>query len=229
MWRSRSRASFVEDDQLAPARGHGEVVVAETSVEGVGVQSGRVDEVPGAQGAPAGGEDMAAALPTRLLHAGVEVQVHSVPDRLGGVPQCRRPGADDALAGHVQSAERAGAEVRFACEELGRLDEAGIGVFVAYGLLRQVRERRELFLVPGDEQRADRFDGDARLRSVRGESAGALADEACFEGARYRVEAGVQDRGVGLGGALADVVLGLDDRDAQARVAGQFAGDLAAD
>ncbi|AOW90259.1 hypothetical protein BC342_31290 [Streptomyces olivaceus] len=40
----------VVDDELAPARGDGEVVEAETPVEGVGVQSGRVDEPAGVQG-----------------------------------------------------------------------------------------------------------------------------------------------------------------------------------
>lgn len=40
----------VVDDELSPARGDREVVVAQAPVEGVGVQSGRVDEPPGVQG-----------------------------------------------------------------------------------------------------------------------------------------------------------------------------------
>lgn len=152
-----------------------------------------------------------------------------MPHCLGGVGQGGRPGADGALAGYVQRGERAGAEVRFALVQRGGPDQAGVPVVVAFGLLGEAGQRGELLLVPGDEERADGFDGDAGLGSVGGQQAGALADQACLQGAGHRVEAGVQDRGVGLGGALSDVVLRLDEGDAQTGVAGEGAGDRTAD
>jgi hypothetical protein len=139
MWWSRSRASLSKTISW-PRRG---VTVKswwpEVAVEGVGVQSGRVDEVAGAEGASGGGEEVRAVSPTDFAHRRVEVQVDSVPDRLRRVRQCRRPGADDALAGHVQGAERTRAEMRFTFVEFGTVDQAGVTVLIPYGLLRQVR------------------------------------------------------------------------------------------
>ena len=54
---------LVEDDELAAARGDGELVVAEPPVDLVGVQSGGVDQVAGAQRAAAGGDFVMAGVP----------------------------------------------------------------------------------------------------------------------------------------------------------------------
>ncbi|CAM5568473.1 hypothetical protein SGLAM104S_09796 [Streptomyces glaucescens] len=153
---------LVVDEELAAARGDGEVVVTELPVEGVGVQSGRVDEPVGAQGAPGGGQLVDAVPPGGLLDAALEVQVDAVADGLGGVGEGGGPGADDGLAGDVQGAERARSEVRFARVQFGRAEQAGVVAVVAYGLPGEPGQGGELFLVPGDEEGADPFDGDAR-------------------------------------------------------------------
>ncbi len=219
----------VVDDELAPARGDGEVVVAEGPVEGVGVQPGGVDEATGVQRAARGVEPVDAVRVTGVRDGRVEVQVDSAADRLDGVGQGRRPRADDALAGDVQGAEGAGAEVGFAGVEVGGAEEAGVVALVARGLLGEAGQRRELLLVPGDEQGADAFDGDARLGGVRGEFAGALAHQTGLQRAGDGVESGVQDGGVGLRRALPDVVLRLDEGDPQPRVVREPAGDGASD
>lgn len=213
---------LVEDDELAATRGDGEVVVAEPPVEGVGVETGRVDHPTGVEGTSRRALDA-------LFHPAVEVQVHSVPDGLRGVGQRGGPGVDDALAGDLQRPQRAGAQVRLALVHLRRAEQPGLLVVVALGLLREAGQRGELLLVPGDEKGADRLDGDTRLGGELGQSARSLADEPRLQRAGDRVEPGVQDRRVGLRGALAHVVPRLDERDAQPRVAGEFAGDGTAD
>ena len=55
----------------------------------------------------------------------VEVQVDSGAHGLGGVGEGGRPGADDALAGDFEGAERAGSQVRFARVHLVRVDDPG--------------------------------------------------------------------------------------------------------
>jgi hypothetical protein len=63
---------------------------------------------------------------------------------------------------------------------------------------------------------------------VRAEQREAAADEARLERARLRVEAGVQQRGVRLARAGADIATGLEQRDPQA-VAAELARDRGAD
>lgn len=223
---------LVVDDELSAARCDGEGVVPEEAVDLIGVQSGGVDQRPGAERAAGGGQgmDTGAGLITGLgagldgRDAAVQVQVDAGQDRLGGEGERGGPRTDDGLVGNLQRTERARPQVRFDLGEPARVQQPGGVVAVALGLGQQARERVELFLVPGDEEGADAFDGDARLGRVHGESALPLADQPGLQRTGHGVETGVQDRGVGLGRAVADVVRGLDECGTDA-VAGQFTGD----
>jgi hypothetical protein len=107
-------------------------------------------------------------------------------------------------------------------------DDPGVRVVVADRLVPQRRQRRELLRVPGDEDRAERFDRDPGGLRIGREQVVALANQAGLQRARDGVEPGVQDRRVGLAGALADVVAAVDDRHRQP-VTGELAGDGRAD
>ncbi len=214
---------LVEDDELTAARGDGEGVVAELPVEFVGVQSGGVDEEAGAQQAAAGGQFMVGGAGD-ALHPAVEMQVDTAADGLGGVGEGGRPRADDALAGDVERAQGAGSEVRFAAAQLVGVDQAGLVVAVALGLGGERRQRVQLRPVPGDEQGADRFDGDTGLGRVGREPALSVAYEPGLQRTGHGVETGVQDRRVGLGGSVADVVGGVHEGRTQP-AAGELAGD----
>lgn len=219
---------LVEDDELAAARGDGEVVVAEFPVEFVGVESGGVDQVAGAQRSPGGGEGVDFVVAVDVPHPAVEVQMDSGAHGLGGVGERGGPGADDALVGDFERAEGTRSQMGLAGTQFLRVQEACRAVVVPLRLRQQGRQCGQLFLVPGDEQGPDAFDGDAGLGRVRAESVLPLAYEPGFQGAGYGVESGVQDGGVGLRGAVADVVGGVQECGAQP-VAGQFAGDGGAD
>ena len=117
---------LIEHEELAAARGDGEVVAAEPPVEAVGVQPGRVDEVAGAQGAAGGVQEVAFLVPVDLPDGGVQVEFDTGADGLGGVGQGGGPGADDALAGNVQGAQGAGAEARLAGVQLVSVQPAGV-------------------------------------------------------------------------------------------------------
>ncbi len=214
---------FVEDDELTAAGRDGEVGVAEEAVDLVGVQARRVDQVAGAQRAPAGGQRVRFPRSDRP-HGAVEVQVDAGAHGLRRVGEGGRPGADEGLVRYVEGSQHAGAELRFTGSYFRGREDPGRAVAVAYRLVRESREGRELLLVPGHEQGPDRFDRDAAVRGVGGEPSLSVADEPGLQGAGYGVETGVQDGGVGLGGAVADVVGRVDQGGPQGE-AGQFAGD----
>ena len=130
--------------------------------------------------------------------------------------------------GHGQPAERAGAEVGYSPVDLVGVDDLAAVVAVAFGLVPQRGQRVELFVGPRDEQRAGALDRDAGRLGVVAEQGVPARARAGLQRARGRVEPGVQDRGVGLAGAVADVVAGLEQRHRQRR-AGECAGDRGAD
>jgi hypothetical protein len=114
--------------------------------------------------------------------------------------------------------------VRLASVELGGPDQVAAVVAIGRRPLGQARERGVLLLGPGHEQRAGPFDGDPGLRRVGREKRVAARDQARLGRAGLGVEAGVEDRGVGLAGARTDVRAGLDQRNAEAG-APEAAGD----
>ena len=147
---------------------------------------------------------------------------------LGGERERCRERADDPLVGHLERAERARAQVRLAPVELLRRELADRLVAVRVRLLDDARQRAELLLAPGHEQRPGPLDGDADPLRVAAELLVAAHDELGFERPRLRVEAGVQQSGVRLARAGADVGARLEQRDAQVEER-QLAGDRAAD
>ena len=74
-------------------------------------------------------------------------------DGVGGQRDRGRPGADDRLAGHAEPAERARSEVGDRGVDVGGVDDLGPGVAVGFGLGLERRQRVELLVVPGDQQR----------------------------------------------------------------------------
>ncbi len=126
---------LVEDEQLAPARGDGEVLASDQGVEDVGVQSAGVHEEAGPERPAPGDEPVVRRARTHLLHPAVQVQVHSGADGLGGVREDGRPRADDRLARHVERGERAGTQVGLARGQCGGVDDPGAVMAVASGLL----------------------------------------------------------------------------------------------
>ena len=85
-----------------------------------------------------------------------------------------------------------------------------------------------LLLVPRDEQRAGALERDADPRGVLGEQLAPARDEARLDRAGLGVEARVEEGGVGLAGAGADVRGGLQERHVEVE-AGELARDRRAD
>ena len=100
-------------------------------------------------------------------------------------------------------------------------------IAVAAGVVFDGGEAVELLGGPGDEQRAGALERDADFFGVVEQQPVAARDEPGFQRAGLGVIAGVQDRGVGLAGAGADVAR-VQEHDAQLK-ARQFARDGGAD
>ena len=229
--RHHRAGQLVEDQQFTAARGDGESVVAELGVEVVGAQAGSVDDPPAAD--VAGGGDQGGVVGG--LGAGQHVgdgraaaQLDAALDGVGGQREVGGPGADDGFAGHGESGQGAGAEFGDAAVHLVGVDDFAGLVAVALSLVLQVRQGVDFLIGPGDEQRAGPLDGNAGLLGVVPEKVVAAGDEPGFQGAGGGVVAGVQQRGVGLAGAVTDVVSGVDEGHGQAG-AGQVAGDRGSD
>ena len=119
-------------------------------------------------------------------------------------------------------------EVRLAPVELLGRELADRLVAVRVRLLDDARQRAELLLAPGHEQRPGPLDRDADPLRVAAELLVAAHDELGLERPRLRVEARVQQSGVRLARAGADVGARLEQRHAQVEER-QLAGDRAAD
>ncbi len=136
-------------------------------------------------------------------------------DRLPQIGQRRRPGIDHVLAGYQQRPQAARGKLGLAGEKLGPVEPAHVGDAVAARLRLDGVELGEVGLAPGH----DRGPG-LQQRQVQpladGEVLGvALAHALQLEASRRGVEAGVQERAVGLAGAGQDVGGAFQDDDAQ--------------
>jgi len=116
---------------------------------------------------------------------------------------------------------------QFGVHPVGADDVAAV-VAVGLGLVQQSGQRIELLAIPGHQDRPGALDGDARGGSEVGEQPVPAADHRRLQGAGFGVEPGVQDRRVGLAGAVADVAAGLEQGDGQV-VAAELTGDGGAD
>ena len=202
--------------------------VAEHGVDEVGAQAGGVDYPACRDWPPAGVHRGGITTGVDAVDTVAGQQGDAAVDGVGGQREVDRPGADDRLVGHGHTAERPWPEVRqLRVDGLG-VDEFAAVIAVGFGLVFQRRQGVELFLVPGDQDGAGVLDRDAGVGGVFGEQVIAAADHGRFQRAGLGVETGVQDGGVGLAGAVADVVAGFEQRDRQL-VAGQFSSDGGAD
>ena len=159
-----------------------------------------------------------AAILDRSRHR-FERSVDTAVDRVGGQRQVGGPGADDRLVGHGQAAEGALARGAGTCRytsSASTISHAVVAV-VARPWSAAPAARR----VPRRSRRpAGRRCARPGCRSASAYSDSrsvAARDQPGFEGAGLGVEPGVQDRGVGLAGAVTDVVAGLEQRDRSAR------------
>ena len=221
------RGGAVEQQVFALARADRERVVAEQARDVVREDARGVDDEPRAEGLGAGSDldrvpevahrrDRRAELPDRAVRAGVlgagDAELVGAGDGGGG-----RPERGEGLLGEARL-ERAGlvagddAQVRNAVRLAAREEVAERGLVVG-------RER-------GDE-RAAAVERDRELAAPILEDRVAADVEAGHERAGLRVEAGVDDGGVGAGGAGGDVLRGVDERDLQIE-ARKVAGDGAA-
>ena len=216
---------LVEHEQLPAPRRDREPLVAELGVDGVGAQAGGVDHEPRAHGGAVSGVQRGVLLgDLDAVDGVVQQQVGAAPAGVGGQCEVRGPGADDRLVGDGERAERTRPEGGQLAVHLGGVDDQRVVIAVLAGLVLQGGQRVELFLVPRDEQRAGAFDRDPGLSGVGAQQVIAATHEPALQGAGRGVEAGVQDGGVGLAGAVADVDAGLEQRDRQL-VAGQLSRD----
>src|SRR5204862_8038746 len=117
---------------------------------------------------------------------------------LGREGKRRRERADDPLGGHLERAGGTEAEAGLEPVELLDLDLADGVVAVRTGPLDDPGEGVALHGTPGDEQRAGALERDPGPRGVVPEQLVAAADEPGLERAGLRVEAGVEERRVGL-------------------------------
>ena len=199
-------AELVEDDQLAAARCDGEPVVAGHAMDLVRVQPGGVDDPACRQRALRRVDPpLPAVQPAQARDPGEAAQLDAGEDGLRGAGQRRRPRADDVLVGHLQRAERSGAEVRLATVQLVDADRRSAVIAVAAGVVFDGGQALELLVGPGDEQRARALERDTDVFGVVEQQAVATRDEPGLHRAGLGVKAGVQDRGVGLAGTGADI------------------------
>ena len=207
--------------------------MARLRVEQIRAQARGIDDPAGAQltdtVGSVNGEGRGVSSCVDAGHPGVENDARPARECIGGERQRRRPGADDRLPRHDQTAAGSGAQGWDAPVDLVGIDEEGVGVAVGLGLGQQARQRGQLLLVPRHQHRADRLDRDPGLLRIGAEQLVAAAHHRRLHRAGRGIEAGVQDRGVRLARGIADVTARLDEGDTQGSSAARAAGDLAGD
>ena len=109
------------------------------------------------------------------------------------------------LVGHDHPPGCARPEVRLELVDGVAIDDLGVPVTVGGSLGGELWQRGRLVVVPRHQHRADLLDRDADRRRVLAQQRVAAGDQPGLERPWGGVEAGVQDRGVGLAGAGADV------------------------
>ena len=130
--------------------------------------------------------------------------------RLVGERQRRRPRIDDVLVGHEHPAGHARARGAARIRTPSPVDHLGVLVAVGGRLGGEAWQRRRLLVVPCHEQRAGLLRPRCPVGSVLAQQRVAAGHQPRLERARRGVESRVQDGGVGLARAGADVGPGLD-------------------
>ena len=193
--------------------------MAELGVEMIGSKTRRVDD-PTPAHVTASGLQRGMAVPGhRPGHPCAAHQSRAARHGIGRKGEVRRPGADDGLAGHSQPAQHAWTQIGDPPIDLVGADDLAAVVEVSFGLVLQTGKRVELFVGPRDQQCAGVLDRDTRLFGVVAEQLVAARHQSRLEGVGGRVVSGVQQRGIGLAGAVTDVVACLEQghREVRAR------------
>src|SRR5690606_17732030 len=121
-------------------------------------------------------------------------EAHAIRDRFGRKSDRRRPRADDRLVRYRKAAEHARPEAGNCLVDLLGGQELASMVAVVERLPLQRGQARMLLVGPCAEDRPRPFQWYPRLPRVIAKQLVAAADEPGLQGARRRIEAGVQDR-----------------------------------
>lgn len=202
--------------------------MAQEPVDRVGAEACRVDDPAGSHVALGGVQGRRVVAHVDAGHGVFEQDRRPALPGVRGQGEVGGPCADDGLVGNRQASEHAFAQIGQDLVHLVRVHDVAVLVPVGLGLFLQARQGVELFLVPGHQHGTGVLDGDAGGLGVVAQQVVAASHEPGLQGARFRVEACVQDGGVCLAGSVSDVVAGFEQRHGDV-VAGQFACDGRAD
>jgi len=190
---------FVVDDELALTRADGEIRPAQQGrVKVIAEESGGVDDEPGPEAALAGGQRPQFAVKVAARDRTGPQKDCAVGEGLGQIGVRRRPRVDEIFARDAEGRAGAGAKVGFEGIERSAAEGFDIGHAVRMGLIDQLGKRCLFLVRPGDDKGAGRVERQAEVvadREVFGISGG---DASLFERAGRRIEAGVENRRIGL-------------------------------
>ena len=184
--------------------------MAELGVQMVGPKTRRVDDPTPAHVAASGLQRGVPVIGHRPGYPRTTHQSRAARHGIGRQGEVRGPGTDDRLAGHRQPAQHTGTQIGDPPIHLVGTDDLAAVVEVSFGLVLQTGKSVELFVGPRDQQCAGVLDRDTRLFGVVAEQLVAARHQSRLERFGGRVVSGVQQRGIGLAGAVTDVVACLE-------------------
>ncbi len=217
----------VEQLVLAAAGLDGEGLCRRHVVDRVGVDAGGVDDAAGAEGAAVGRDGPGVAVAGERGHGRVEGELDAVGAGVLEKGDREAEGVADAGRGRPERGDGLVRDVWLHAEKLFSLDDAKALDAVLAAAFEEGLEAGAGVVGGADDERSDAHEGELEVAREVVEEGVTLDVEAGHERAGTRVEAGVDDGGVGLGGSAADVVGGLEHEEA-ALVAGKLAGRGAA-
>ena len=217
----------VQQEIVAPAGNDGHGVVGDHVVDLVGIDAGGVDNDPGLKIA-LDGLDLPAAVDGH--DAGdfrVKLELCAVGGGILGQGVVQAEGADDGAGGGVEGRHSLVGNVGLHLDQLFPLDDAQVADTVGNAVFVELHQVGTVILGKHDDQGAVALVMDVQILGKLLHHFAALDIELGHQGAVGRVEACVDDGGIGLGGAAADVLVPVDDEDIRL-LAGQFTGNGAA-
>ena len=203
----------VQEEVVAPAGDDGHGIVRDHVVEPAGVNACGVDHDSGLQVASDGPDPPAALDFLDVGDLGVELELHAV---AGGVlcqGVCQAEGTDNAAGGGIEGGDGPVGDVGLQGCQLLPLDDAQALHAVFDAVLVEPDQVGTVSLVQHDHERAVLAVVEVQLLAQGGHHLAPEDVELCHEGAVLGVVACVDDGGVGLGGAAADILRPLHHED----------------
>ena len=217
----------VQQEVVAAAGDDGHGVVGDHVVDLVSVNAGSIDDDLCLEVA-LDGLDLPAAVD--LLNAGdlsVELELCAVGSSVLSQSVVQTEGADDGAGGSVQSSNSLIGDVRLHLDQLVALDDAQVADAVGNAVLVQLHQVGTVFLGQHDDQGAITLVMDIQILCQLLHHLTALNVQLCHQGAVGGVVASMDDGGICLGGAAADVLIAVDDENVSL-LPGKFPGNGAA-